>query len=266
MFHHLPHRTPTRVIRIYNGDMRFLPALLMPFVVFAQPPQGPGAVPPPLRQAASLINDFGNTRRYAAENASVKPPAAGEQRVVLMGDSITDNLHNAQRFGPFFPGKPYFNRGISGQVTGQMLLRFYQDVVALQPKAVIIFGGTNDIGGNIGPVPMDAIENNLAAMADMARANGIKVIMASVTPVCDMPGRPPMTVGRPPETILTLNRWIKDYSANHNLVFLDYFTATVDDKGFFRAELTEDGLHPTIRGYEIMNPLAEKAIAQALAK
>ncbi len=223
-------------------------------------------IPPPLRQAASLINDFANTRRYASENATVQPPVPGEQRVVFMGDSITDNLHNSQRFGPFFPGKPYINRGISGQVTGQMLLRFYPDVIVLQPKAVVIFGGTNDIGGNIGPVPLEATENNLAAMADMARANGIKVILASLTPVCDIPGRPPMTTGRPPETILTLNRWIKNYAAAHSLVFLDYFSATVDDKGLFRAELTEDGLHPTAKGYEIMNPLAEKAIAQALGR
>jgi len=221
-------------------------------------------MPPQLRQAASLINDFGNTRRYAGENATVMPPAPGEQRVVFMGDSITDNLHNAQRFGPFFPGKPYINRGISGQVTAQMLVRFYPDVIALQPKAVVIFGGTNDIGGNIGPVSLESTENNLAAMADMARAHGIKVILASLTPVCDMPNRPPMTTGRPPESIAKLNSWIRDYASKNNLVFLDYFSATVDDKGLFRSELTEDGLHPTIKGYEIMNPLAEKAIAQAL--
>ena len=153
----------------------------------------PVAIPPQLRQAASLINDYGNTKRYATENAGVKPPAAGEQRVVLMGDSITDNMHNTQRFGPFFPGKPYLNRGIGGQTTAQMLLRFYPDVIALQPKAVVIFGGTNDIAGNLGPVSMESIQNNLAAMADIARANGIKVIMASVTPVCDLPGKPPMT-------------------------------------------------------------------------
>ena len=251
------------------SKMRFSVVLAISFSAFAQrgpQPQGPGVIPPQLRQAASLINDFGNTRRYAAENATVKPPAAGEQRVVLMGDSITDNMHNQQRFGPFFPGKPYYNRGIGGQVTGQMLLRFYQDVIALQPRAVVIFGGTNDIGGNIGAVPIEVIENNLAAMADMAAGNGIKVVMASVMPVCDLPGKPPMTTGRPPESIVELNRWIKSFSASHNHVYLDYFTATVDDKGFFRADLTEDGLHPTAKGYEIMNPLAEKAIAQALGQ
>ena len=243
--------------------MRFPLALLLPLATLAQPP-APPPIPPQLRQAATLINDFGNTRRFAAENAATQPPSPGEQRVVFMGDSITDNLHNTQRFGPFFPGKSYLNRGIGGQVTGQMLLRFYPDVIALHPKAVIIFGGTNDIGGNIGPVPMETIENNLAAMADMARANGIKVILASVTPVCDLPGKPPMTTGRPPESILTLNKWIKDYAAKNNFVFLDYFSATLDDKGFLKADITEDGLHPTIKGYEIMNPLAEKAIAQAL--
>jgi lysophospholipase L1-like esterase len=250
---------------IYNGDMRFTVALLLPFAALAQS-TGPSVVPPQLRQAAGLINDFGNTRRYAAENAAVKPPSAGEQRVVLMGDSITDNLHNTQRFGPFFPGKPYLNRGIGGQVTGQMLLRFYQDVIALQPKAVVIFGGTNDIGGNIGPVTLEATENNLAAMADIASAHGIKVIMASLTPVCDVPGKGPMTTGRPPESIVTLNRWIKDYAFSHSLVFLDYYSATADSKGFFRAELTEDGLHPTAKGYDIMNPLLETAISQALGR
>jgi lysophospholipase L1-like esterase len=244
--------------------MRISLALLLPLAALAQP-QSPVPMPPPLRQIAALIDDYGNTKRYAGENAGVKPPAAGEQRVVLMGDSITDNMHNTQKFGPFFPGKPYLNRGIGGQTTAQMLLRFYPDVIALQPKAVVIFGGTNDIAGNLGPVSMESIEFNLASMADIARANGIKVIMASVTPVCDLPGaRNPMTVGRPPESILTLNRWIKEYAAKHGAVYLDYFAGTVDNKGFLRPELTEDGLHPTAKGYEIMNPLLEKAIAEAL--
>ena len=251
--------------------MRFLTALLLPLAALAQTPgqtqaQSPNPIPPPLRQAATLIADFGNTKRYAAQNATVKPPAAGEQRVVFMGDSITDNMNNTQRFGPFFPGKPYINRGIGGQTTAQMLMRFYPDVIALQPKAVIIFGGTNDIAGNLGTVSTESIQNNLAAMADIARANGIKVIMASVTPVCDLPGKPPMTPGRPPESILALNRWIKNYAASHNAVYLDYFSVTVDDKGMLRAEMTEDGLHPTVKGYAVMNPLAETAIAQALGK
>src|SRR5580704_1026198 len=220
--------------------MRFLTALLLPLAALAQTlaqtsAQAPNPIPPPLRQVASLVSDFGNTKRYAPLNATVKPPAAGEQRVVFMGDSITDNMNNAQRFGPFFPGKPYVNRGIGGQTTAQMLLRFYPDVIALQPKAVIIFGGTNDIAGNLGTVSMESIQDNLAAMADIARANGIRVIMASVTPVCDLPGKPPMTQGRPPESILTLNRWIREYAASHGAIYLDYFSGTVDDKGFLHA-------------------------------
>ncbi len=246
--------------------MRILPILLAPLAALAQtPPPAQTVIPPPLRQVAGLINDFGNTRRYAVENATVKPPAASERRVVFMGDSITDNLHNA-RFGGFFPGQPYINRGISGQTTAQMLLRFYPDVIALQPKAVVIFAGTNDIGANLGPVTLESVENNLAAMADMARAHGIKVIMASLTPVCDLPGKNPMTPGRPPETINQLNRWIKDYVAKENLVFLDYFSVTMDEKGLFRADMTDDGLHPTVKGYEAMNPLAEKAISKALGQ
>jgi lysophospholipase L1-like esterase len=246
--------------------MRKLIALLAPFCLFAQTqPSAPNVIPPPLRQAAAMINDFANARRYAAENLSVRAPGQNERRVVFMGDSITDNLHNP-RFGGFFPGQPYINRGISGQVTAQMLLRFYPDVIALQPKAVVIFAGTNDIGGNIGPVPLESTEENLAAMTDLARAHNIKVILASLTPICDLPGKPPMTPGRPPETILALNRWIKDFAAKQGFVFLDYFSATVDEKGFFRAEITDDGLHPNAKGYEIMNPLAEKAIAQALGQ
>ena len=248
--------------------MRITLALFAPVALLAQAlPPAPSVLPPQLRQAAGLINDFGNTARYAAENGKILPPVPGEQRVVFMGDSITDNLHNA-RMGGFFPGKPYINRGISGQVTGQMLLRFYPDVVALKPKAVVIFAGTNDIGGNIGPVPLEATENNLAAMADIAKANGIKVILATVTPVSDIPGRqgPLMTATRPPATILQLNSWIKRYAAAHNIVLLDYFTATVDANGFFMTGITDDGLHPTAKGYEIMNPLAEKAIAQALGQ
>jgi lysophospholipase L1-like esterase len=255
---------------MYNIRMRF-PIIFLLFVpvtaALAQPPaQAPSAIPPQLRQAATLIGDYGNTKRYAAEDAAVKLPTPGEQRVVFMGDSITDNMHNTTNFGPFFPGKPYINRGIGGQTTVQMLIRFYPDVIALQPKAVIIFGGTNDIAGNLGPVTLESTEQNIAAMADMARANGIKVILASVTPVCDLPGKPPMTGGRPPETILKLNSWIKQYAASHDAVYLDYFSVTVDDKGFMKADITADGLHPTIKGYELMNPLAEKAIAQALGK
>ncbi len=217
-----------------------------------------------MRGVYQLINDFGNTARYAADNQKLATSPAEANRVVFMGDSITDGWGRGNNGSVFFPGKPYVNRGISGQTTAQMLLRFYPDVVALQPKAVVILAGTNDIGGNLGPVSLESVEQNLAAMADMSRANNIKVVLASLTPVCDY--HRPQTATRPPEKILELNRWIKGYAASHHLVYLDYYSATVDDKGFFKAEITGDGLHPNAAGYEIMGPLAEKAIAEALGR
>ena len=217
-----------------------------------------------LDRAGRMINDYGDTRRYAADNQKLPPPAPGEQRVVFMGDSITDAWGRNNNGSSFFPGKPYVNRGISGQVTPQMLLRFHQDVIELKPRAVVILAGTNDIGGNIGPMTLDAIEQYLTAMTELARGNNIKVILASVLPVCDY--HKPQIAQRPPEKILALNQWIKDYSARNGLVYLDYFSSMVDDKGFFRAELTYDGLHPNAAGYEVMGPLAEKSIAAALGK
>ena len=227
-----------------------------------QPPQ----VPYTLQPMYQLVNDYGNQRRYAADNQNVPAPASGEDRVVFMGDSITDGWGRGQltQSAPFFPGKPYVNRGISGQVTAQMLLRFYPDVIALQPKAVVFLAGTNDIGGNIGPVTDRQIQENLRAMVDMARANNIRIVLGSVLPVCDY--HRPQTVQRPPERILAMNRWLKDYAAQIHAVYLDYFSGTVDDKGFFKAELTNDGLHPNAAGYAVMAPLAEKAIAQALGR
>lgn len=246
--------------------MRLILAALFSVSLFAQQPPPAPAVPP-LRGVNDLINDYGNLRRYAADNQKVQAPAAGEERVVFMGDSITDGWGRSQNpsvAAPFFPGKPYINRGISGQTTAQMLLRFYPDVIALKPKAVVFLAGTNDIGGNLGPVTLESIENNLAAMADMARANGIKVVLGSVLPVCDY--HRPQTAQRPPEKINALNAWLKETAAKNHYVYLDYYSATVDDKGFFKAELTNDGLHPNAAGYKVMAPLAETAIAQALGK
>jgi lysophospholipase L1-like esterase len=243
-------------------------------MAWAQPQQAPPAPRTEPPQVARLradldgisrtINDFGNSRRYAADNEKIQPPAAGEQRVVFMGDSITDGWGRGNNGSTFFPGKPFVNRGISGQVTAQMLLRFHQDVVALKPAAVVILAGTNDIGSNIGPVSQESIEDNLISMVDIARANRIKVVVASVMPVCDYIR--PQTATRPPEKILALNRWLKDYTAKNDLVYLDYFSAMVDDKGMFRRELTYDGLHPNAAGYEVMAPLALKAIQDALSK
>jgi lysophospholipase L1-like esterase len=245
--------------------MRLTLLLLLVSIAFAQPPASPPSfpTPPPLTQAARMINDYGNRLRYAADNQKLQAPAAGEDRVVFMGDSITDNW-GRPNYGAFFPGKPYVNRGISGQVTPQMLLRFYPDVIALKPKVVVIHAGTNDIGGNVGPMTLEDTESYLASMCDMARANDIKVVLASLTPVCDY--HRPQTAARPPEKILALNRWIKEYATKNNFVFLDYYSATVDEKGFFKAEMTGDGLHPNAAGYQIMGPLAERAIALALGK
>src|SRR5438105_2882463 len=170
----------------------------------SQPAMPSPPMPPALEPVARLINDYGNLRRYSAENAKIQPPGPGEERVVFMGDSITDFW--GRRGGTFFPGKPYINRGISGQVTSQMLLRFHQDVVLLRPKAVVILAGTNDIGGNLGFTALEIVEDNLAAMAELARANNIKVVLAALTPVCDY--HRPQTQTRQPERIVALNKWI----------------------------------------------------------
>jgi len=210
--------------------------------------------------AQDKLKDWPNLGRYRDANAQVQPPAAGENRVVFMGDSITDGWgHNDSRF---FPGKPYINRGISGQTTPQMLIRFRPDVIALKPKVVVILAGTNDLAGNTGPSTLEAIENNLTSMAELAKVNGIRVVLASLLPVCDY--IKPQTARRPPEQIVALNDWMKDYTAKNGLVYLDYHSALLDDKKLFKQELTRDCLHPNEAGYAVMGPLAEKAIAVAL--
>ena len=183
-----------------------------------------------------------------------------------MGDSITDAWQQP-RFGGFFPGKPYVDRGISGQTTPQMLLRFRRDVIDLKPKAVVILAGTNDIAGNTGPMTNEDIQGNLASMSELAHANNIKVVFASITPVSAYHAAPrgvPQTATRPMARIQAINDWMKSYAAANGDVYLDYFSAMVDETGVMRTELTEDDLHPNAKGYAIMAPLAEAAIAQAL--
>ncbi len=213
-----------------------------------------------LERAQSTLRDWANLARYRDDNAKLTAPAADEQRVVFMGDSITDAW--GRRYGQFFTGKPYVNRGISGQTTPQMLIRFRPDVIALKPRAVVILAGTNDIAGNTGQMTLEEIEGNLTSMAELAKVNGIKIVFSSVMPVCDYIR--PQTERRPPEKIIALNKWMKDYAASNGLVYLDYFTPMLDEKGLLKKELTYDGLHPNEAGYALMVPLAQKAVDTAL--
>jgi len=238
---------------------------LIPAACVAQAPAAPqdeAALRKAYDAAQKRLQDWPALGRYSADNAKVEAPAPGENRVVFMGDSITDGW--GRRYGKFFPGKPYINRGISGQTTPQMLIRFRPDVIALHPKAVVILAGTNDIAGNTGPSTLEMIEDNFASMADLAKANGIRVVLASVMPVCDYIRD--QTTRRPNEKIIALNQWIKSYAEKNGYVYLDYYNAMLDDKGVLKQSLTFDGLHPNDAGYELIGPLAEKAIAQALAK
>ena len=210
---------------------------------------------------AIFSDDYGQLARYRDANAALKAPAVEENRVVFFGDSITD----IWKLDESFPGKPYVNRGIGGQTTSQMLVRFRQDVISLQPKAVVILAGTNDVAGNTGPITNENIEANYASIAELARAHGIKVIFSSILPVHNYtPESQDFFAQRPMERVLALNRWLKDYCVANDLIYLDYFSALADDKGLLRADLAKDGLHPTKVGYAIMAPLAEKAIAKAM--
>ena len=207
------------------------------------------------------LNDFGELSRYRDENARLAPPAAGEDRVLFFGDSITDMWPLAE----YFPGKPYVNRGISGQTTAQMLVRFREDVIALQPKVVVILAGTNDIAGNTGPMSPEEIEANYTTMAELARVHQINAVFSSVLPVHNYTSESQeLFADRSPAKILELNRWLKNYCATNGLGYLDYFSSMVDDKGLLKRNLADDGLHPNKLGYKIMAPLAEAAIGKAV--
>ncbi|MEK6335607.1 MAG: SGNH/GDSL hydrolase family protein [Acidobacteriota bacterium] len=215
------------------------------------------------------LKDWPQLTRYRDANTTTTVPAKNENRVVFMGDSITDSWDDTKRYSGFFPGKPYINRGISGQTTPQMLIRFRPDVIALHPKVVVILAGTNDIAGNTGPMTLGAIEDNLMSMFELAHANGIRVVLASLLPISDYEKNKDgqaivRSKQRPPEQITSLNVWMKKYAAAHGGIYLDYYSAMADDKGFLKEELSEDGLHPNQRGYDVMAPLAEQAIALAL--
>jgi lysophospholipase L1-like esterase len=205
--------------------------------------------------------DWANLGRFRTQNPSVT-----EATVVFMGDSITDNWQSG-RFGGFFPGRTYVGRGIGGQTTAQMLLRFRPDVIDLKPKVVVILAGTNDIAGNTGPAIDEEIEGNLASMSDLAHAHNIKVVLSSITPVSGYHAAPagaPQTTQRPMTRIKAINDWMAKYAAAHGDVYLDYYSAMVDSAGVLKQDLSADDLHPTLAGYAIMAPLAEAAIAKAM--
>ncbi|SPF46770.1 conserved hypothetical protein [Candidatus Sulfotelmatobacter kueseliae] len=212
-------------------------------------------------RVAIYTDDFGQLARYREANAALAAPAAGENRVVFVGDSITDGW----KLADYFPGKPYLNRGIDGQSTPEMLVRFRQDVIDLDPKVLVVLAGTNDLAGVTGPTRNEDIEANYASMAELARAHGIRTVFASVLPVNNYTEDAKESFAlRPRERILALNTWLKDYCERNGLVYLDYFSALVDDKGMLKRDLTGDGLHPNDAGYKIMAPLAEKAIKKAM--
>jgi lysophospholipase L1-like esterase len=221
----------------------------------------PAAPAPDVAGMQARLADWPQLNRYKAENAALGPVASGEQRVVFYGDSITDAWGRRPNTGEFFPGKPWVNRGISGQTTPQMVVRFRQDVVDLHPAAVVILAGTNDIAGNTGPMTPEMTEDNFRSMIDLAKANGIRVIVASVTPAADYPWRKGLA---PAQKIKTLNTWLQGYCVNHSVTYLDYWTALAGEDGGMKPGLSFDGVHPNAQGYAIMGPLAQVAIDKTL--
>jgi lysophospholipase L1-like esterase len=254
--------------RISHNALQFLSVVLLCISAQAQQP----AIPPTGFQGldqyrasriAIFTDDFGQLARYRDANASLKPPAANENRVIFFGDSITD----IWKLEEYFPGKPYINRGIGGQTSPQMLVRFRQDVIDLQPKVVVILAGTNDIAGNTGPMRLEDIDANYSSMAELARVHGVHIVFSSILPVHNYtPKSQDLFAQRSPEKILALNRWLKTYCAENGHIYLDYFSVMVDDTGLLKRDLAADGLHPNGAGYKLMVPLAQAAIEKALAQ
>ncbi len=223
------------------------------------------------QRLVNQLSDWNQLSRYQSDNEAVKKQPFDPKRVVFMGDSITDFWKLAE----YFPGKPYVNRGISGQTTPQMLVRMYPDVVVHKPAAMVVLAGINDVSQNTGPSTAEMIEQNIMAMTDIAKQNNIKVILCSVLPISDygfykakasgkLPSymKDPVSATHPTKDILKLNTWMKDYASKGNAVYVDYFSAMVDEKGFLKEEISEDGIHPNAEGYKIMT----KIIAEALDK
>ena len=205
--------------------------------------------------------DWADLNHFKEANSTVPELQYNENRIVFMGNSITIGWLNNRP--EFFEGKPYINRGISGQTTPQMLIRFRQDVIDLNPKVVTILAGTNDIAGNTGPSTLEMIMDNIKGMAELAQANGIKVILSSTLPAYDYPWKPGV---EPSGKIIALNKMIKEYAKTNGHIYLDYFSAMVDERNGLPKKYAEDEVHPTVEGYKLMEPLVEAAIAEALKK
>jgi len=249
-----------------------VPETKAPAPTLTAPPQNaapgltaPATPPPPGPPSASQYNpklDWAWLARFKEADLALSAPASGEKRVVFMGDSITQGW-KIEGAGGYFPGKPYVNRGISGQTTPQMLVRFRQDVIDLKPTAVVILAGINDIAGNTGPETLEEIEGNLASMAELAAAHHIRVVMCSVTPAFDFPWSPGKV---PAPKVLALNAWMRGYAAEKGHVYVDYHSAMKDERDGLPATLSHDGVHPLPAGYAVMAPLVEAGIEKALKK
>lgn len=265
-----PNSDITRALEeIMNNLMKVIVglclSLCLPLSVRAQlvqdfhPPQTQCCLLGAITHLADELQDWNQLGRYYQDDLRLEqaPPVQG--RVVFMGDSITDGWNLAK----YFPGKPYVNRGISGQTTPQMVVRMHPDVVRLEPAAFILLAGTNDIAGNTGPETLGMVEDNIRAMCEIAERHHIKIILCMLTPVSNYT-KNKQTVNRPPTDILNLNHWIESYAPDVHAQVADYYTALVDDKGMLRDGYSDDGLHPNARGYELLAPVAEAAIEAAL--
>jgi lysophospholipase L1-like esterase len=256
--------------RLFRVFLQALGILFVSILAFAQQPAlsipstgFPGIDEYRASRVAIYTEDFGQLARYRADDAALATKAPNENRAIFLGDSITDYW----KLDDYFPGKPYvvINRGVDGQSTPEMLVRFRQDVIDLQPKVLVVLAGTNDIAGVTGRTRNEEIEENYATMAELAEVHHIRVVFASLLPVYNYTAESKELFAlRPRERILALNAWLKDYCDQNDLVYLDYYSALVDSEGMLKRQLSDDGLHPNAAGYKIMAPMADQAIAKAL--